>query len=196
MTVAEWAIFGVGASAAVAAVLGARWARKAAGNSERWQARQSRPVPVITIRRFPATRAGIYNAGGSAQDCFAILQAGQHIYVFRGPVPANLSPVQAQLTWAGRARSSTPARTLLVVAIDSLNIWWDCLEGVRLPRDRAMWINQQLRRLALSELIRAEAVGDGVRLHPLYEPTPPDRIRFTVMSAIIFDTPSIVSKQT
>jgi hypothetical protein len=193
MSLAEWAIFGVGAVAAVAAVLGARWARKAAWNTDRWQTRQSRPIPVITIRQFPATRAGIYNAGGSAQDCFAILQAGRHIYLFRGPVPANLHPVQAQLTWAGPARVKGTARTLLAVAIDSLNVWWDCLDGVELPRDHATWINERLARLGLAELIRAEAVGDGVRLHPLYVPSAADRIRFTVMAAIIFDTPRVVS---
>jgi hypothetical protein len=193
VSIADWAILGVGVVAAAAAVLGARWARRAARNTESWQARQSRPIPVINIHRFPAIRAGIYNAGGSAQDCFAVLQAGGHIYMFRGPVPANLSPVQAQLTWAGPIHVSRTARTLLIVAIDSLSTWWDCLDGVPLPPDRAKWLNEQLARLGLSALIRAEAAGDGVRLIPLYVPTPADRIRFRVMSVFVFDTPPVVN---
>jgi hypothetical protein len=156
MTLSDWAIFGVGVVAAIAEVLGAGWARKAAKNTEHWHRRQSRPIPVITIRRFPAIRAVIYNAGGSAQDCFAILQAGHHVYLFRGPVPANLSPVRAQLTWAGPTHASGSTLTLLIVAIDSLNTWWDCLEGVALPQDRATWINEQLARVSLTGLIRAE----------------------------------------
>jgi hypothetical protein len=131
--------------------------------AERRHVAQIQPRPLIAVPAYlpdardgsAALRLAIFNPGGAATGWVALIQAGEHLFVYRAPVPAHYrTPPGAydQIPSTGKRTPPTArndAQVIASYALDADGNAWDVLAGKRTSLSDSEYFRERLGPLGI-----------------------------------------------